>query len=258
MMDHLARRVALRFTNAHKSASRPSDPKAYMHKYVDPKFDSTLGTLKEFSVQLGVLKGSLMELMSDVPETQDLAGELREIVSKEHLHLTPMKDAMVKKIVALQKLMGSLGSGKTGSNVNRIATSSASTLYKTLATSLDVAIDLFESVEKGSAGEALAREAMNGLHQTLEALKKFEHLRTSPRTAEGPHTTGKVAAGEVNVPKLDRLVESIEKEVKQMRTSLDLYTKDPGKYKPQLDNLANAASTVESTVGVIHRLIDKA
>jgi len=177
-MDHLARRVALRFTNAHKSASRPSDPKAYMHKYVDPKFDSTLGTLKEFSVQLGVLKGSLMELMSDVPETQDLAGELREIVSKEHLHLTPMKDAMVKKIVALQKLMGSLGSDKT--------------------------------------------------------------------------------AGEVNVPKLDRLVESIEKEVKQMRTSLDLYTKDPGKYKPQLDNLANAASTVESTVGVIHRLIDKA
>ena len=256
-MDHLARRVALRFSTAGQQSR-------YTAKELLSKTLDVLGqveSLEEYAFEADDARaaGSDHKKAAEFNELKHIFREVETPLEKAIQLLQRMwRGEKGEKLATKEKLMGSLGSGKTGSNVNRIATSSASTLYKTLATSLDVAIDLFESVEKGSAGEALAREAMNGLHQTLEALKKFEHLRTSPRTAEGPHTTGKVAAGEVNVPKLDRLVESIEKEVKQMRTSLDLYTKDPGKYKPQLDNLANAASTVGSTVGVIHRLIDKA
>lgn len=59
---------------------------------------------------------------------------------------------------------------------------------------------------------------------------------------------------DVNVQKLERLIDAMEKEVKQMNTSLGLYKKDPGKYKPQLDNLTNSASSVRSAVNVILRM----
>jgi hypothetical protein len=59
--------------------------------------------------------------------------------------------------------------------------------------------------------------------------------------------------GEVNLPKLDRLLDSTEDEVKQMRSSLSKYKSDPGKYKPQLENFKNSAGSVFSAMKVMLR-----
>jgi hypothetical protein len=61
------------------------------------------------------------------------------------------------------------------------------------------------------------------------------------------------APGEVNVAKLDKLLDSAEDEIKQMKSSLSKYKSDPGKYKPQLDNFKNSAGSVFSAMKVMLR-----
>lgn len=63
------------------------------------------------------------------------------------------------------------------------------------------------------------------------------------------------AADEINVHRLERLIESVEKEAKQMRSSLDLYKRDPGKYRPQIDNLVQSATSIQSAMRVILRSV---
>jgi hypothetical protein len=60
---------------------------------------------------------------------------------------------------------------------------------------------------------------------------------------------------EIPVPRLERIVDGIEREAKQMRFSLDQYKKDTGKYQPQLGNLARSAAEVRTMGGVILRAL---
>lgn len=60
-----------------------------------------------------------------------------------------------------------------------------------------------------------------------------------------------------NLPRLERIVASIEKEAKEMRYSLDKYKSDPAKYKPQLENVEHAAGIIESDLRVLRRTLGK-
>ena len=61
------------------------------------------------------------------------------------------------------------------------------------------------------------------------------------------------AAREVNIPRIERVIESIEKAAKGMRFSLDKYKEDPGKYEPQLENVANHAHEIMTSARVALR-----
>lgn len=67
----------------------------------------------------------------------------------------------------------------------------------------------------------------------------------------------RAAEGQDNLPRLERVMASLESEVKQMRAALDKYKSDPAKYKPQLDNVAHGASIVGSDIRVLLRTLGK-
>ena len=54
---------------------------------------------------------------------------------------------------------------------------------------------------------------------------------------------------------MDRLFDSIEIELKQMRDSVDLYKRSPGRYRPQLEIVAHAARAVRTAANVILRTV---
>lgn len=60
--------------------------------------------------------------------------------------------------------------------------------------------------------------------------------------------TPTAASGAINVGRLERMVDTTEKQLKEMKHSLGLYKKDPAKNKTQLDNLAAAARSTMSAV----------
>ena len=61
------------------------------------------------------------------------------------------------------------------------------------------------------------------------------------------------ASEEINVPKLDKLLDGVEDDVKQMRSSLSKYKSDPRKYLPQMDNFSNSVGSVYMTMKVMLR-----
>lgn len=65
-------------------------------------------------------------------------------------------------------------------------------------------------------------------------------------TAEGPDHA-----------RLERIVSSLEHEVKDIRSALDKYKQDPAKYKPQLSNIEHGASIIGSDVRVLLRTLGK-
>jgi hypothetical protein len=66
--------------------------------------------------------------------------------------------------------------------------------------------------------------------------------------AEGP-------PGEVNVPKLEMMIESMQKDLSQMAKSLGQYKGDPQKYKPQLENVKTSAGRMLSGSKTILRAL---
>ncbi len=85
------------------------------------------------------------------------------------------------------------------------------------------------------------REGVSG--RDPKPRKSPARRRRSSRDPEGP-----------SVAKLDRLIESVEREVRQMKHSLEKYASDPARYKPQLENIAHSASSIESAMRVAYRL----
>jgi hypothetical protein len=57
------------------------------------------------------------------------------------------------------------------------------------------------------------------------------------------------------IPKLERLLGSVGRELHQMDVSLGQYKHDPAKYAPQLENLANAAGTAMAALTVVLRTV---
>jgi hypothetical protein len=57
--------------------------------------------------------------------------------------------------------------------------------------------------------------------------------------------------------RLERIVSSLEHEVKDMRSALDKYKQDPAKYKPQLSNMEHGASIMSSDLRVLLRTLGK-
>jgi len=76
--------------------------------------------------------------------------------------------------------------------------------------------------------------------------------RTSRRSGKSATT-----ARAISLPRLTRLFDAIERELHQMRSSVDLYRKDPGRFRPQLENAANAAVQVQNAARVILRTLDE-
>jgi len=64
---------------------------------------------------------------------------------------------------------------------------------------------------------------------------------------EDEGTDKQAAEAKINIGRLERMVNNTEEQLKVMKHGLDLYKKDPGRYAPQLDNIANAAGSVMST-----------
>lgn len=60
-----------------------------------------------------------------------------------------------------------------------------------------------------------------------------------------------------NIPRLERIVHSLESEAKQMVSALEKYKSDPGKNKPQLDNVAHGAAIMASSIRVLLRTLGK-
>jgi uncharacterized protein YabN with tetrapyrrole methylase and pyrophosphatase domain len=50
--------------------------------------------------------------------------------------------------------------------------------------------------------------------------------------------------------------ESIEEALKEMQSALGKYIKDPGRMKPQLDNLSDAARRIAQDIRTIQRLLE--
>jgi hypothetical protein len=67
----------------------------------------------------------------------------------------------------------------------------------------------------------------------------------------------KKEAGEVNVNRLDRMVVNTETQLKEMKHSLEMYKKDPGKYQPQLDNFKAAVRSVQTMAEATLRIFEK-
>lgn len=62
---------------------------------------------------------------------------------------------------------------------------------------------------------------------------------------------------ELALLRIERHIDAIEKEVREMRHSLRVYKQDPGKYRPQLNNLAQAANVARRSAEHILRVLLK-
>jgi prefoldin subunit 5 len=56
--------------------------------------------------------------------------------------------------------------------------------------------------------------------------------------------------------RVERNIDAIENETKEMRHALKLFASNPRKYQPQLENLAMAAMNASRSVGAILRSLD--
>jgi len=62
---------------------------------------------------------------------------------------------------------------------------------------------------------------------------------------------------EINEQRMERLMDSLEDEVRQMRHSFATYRRDPRKYAPQLRNLGDSAAATARIARVILRTLDE-
>jgi hypothetical protein len=77
-----------------------------------------------------------------------------------------------------------------------------------------------------------------------------------PSRSSRPRRSGKsTATRDINIPRLTRLFDAIERELRQMRYSTDLYGQDPGRFLPQLENAANSAVQVQNAARSILRTL---
>ena len=54
-----------------------------------------------------------------------------------------------------------------------------------------------------------------------------------------------------------RLIPALEKQAKELKHALKMYKKDPGKYRPQLDNMEDAMNQLGSLHRVMERRLNK-
>jgi len=120
-MDHLARRVALRFSTAGQQSR-------YTAKELLSKTLDVLGqveSLEEYAFEADDARaaGSDHKKAAEFNELKHIFREVETPLEKAIQLLQRMwRGEKGEKLATKEKLMGSLGSGKTGSNVNRIAT----------------------------------------------------------------------------------------------------------------------------------------
>ncbi len=65
------------------------------------------------------------------------------------------------------------------------------------------------------------------------------------------------AAATFDGRRFERMFEDIERQTKDMGSALGKYARDPGRMKPQLNNLREAANSIGTDVRVILRLLDQ-
>ena len=64
-----------------------------------------------------------------------------------------------------------------------------------------------------------------------------------------------MASGDKSLQRIERQIDAIGDEIKEMRHSLKTYASDPRKYEPQLENLAQAAVNTMRSARVILRTL---
>lgn len=65
------------------------------------------------------------------------------------------------------------------------------------------------------------------------------------------------AAATFDGRRFERMFEDIERRNREMGSALGKYARDPGRMKPQLQNLKEAANSIATDVRVILRLVDQ-
>jgi len=133
---------------------------------------------------------------------------------------------------------------------------------------------------RGSPGQRDAKgmaDLINGAVRQLEAFTKgtMDHMVRGERDFVGKYgspedyadaqsremfpraAAWKVDAADVNVGRLERMIDNTEAQLKEMKSALGLYKKDAGKYAKQLDNFASAVSSIQSTAKMAQRVLGK-
>jgi hypothetical protein len=82
------------------------------------------------------------------------------------------------------------------------------------------------------------------------------HPRQAALIAKAAELTDVTAEGvDSRLPRLERIMDSLESETKQMASSLGQYKQDPAKYKPQLNNVAHSAHIMMTDLKVLLRTL---
>lgn len=118
---------------------------------------------------------------------------------------------------------------------------------------MGVGRELF-SLISGISG-AVALLEMPRLYEYLQRAKPLCVVPTH-RFAAGNDEFEKGAAADMRT--LDRLVDTVEAQGKELRHSVSQYKKDPGKYAPQLENVQSAIDTISSVIRIFERSNKKA
>ena len=87
----------------------------------------------------------------------------------------------------------------------------------------------------------------------MKLTEEFRHLAGIESRLPGLHEAGT----DVNINRLERFVATVENQLRELRHSLDLYKKNPEKYKPQLSNFKAAVNTILGMGRVVMRLEDR-
>jgi hypothetical protein len=121
-----------------------------------------------------------------------------------------------------------------------------------VASNREVLADFFEGLAT-SLDEAQPGEMSRAYLAKLLRRVTGENLQVKPPVKQAESEVTALST-EVDVNRLERALVNAEAQVKEMRHSLNLYKRDPGRNQPQLSNLVIAAS---SAAKVLDRLIIK-
>lgn len=97
---------------------------------------------------------------------------------------------------------------------------------------------------------ALVREGKQG--SRLEVAKVLRGILADNLSVGTDVIASTVVASEVDIGKVERAIETTERQLKEMKHALDVYQKNPGKNAPQLENLVSAAQEI---VKILNRFV---
>lgn len=77
------------------------------------------------------------------------------------------------------------------------------------------------------------------------------------RARRSANSTSARSLNASDINRIDRALAAAERELKQMNSSIGLYKRDPGRYQPQIENLASAAVGMRNAMNLLLRTVDR-